>query len=61
MSVRCKALIAAAFSITAVAVSQTSPRRGPVFTKDGDLVLPAGCREWVFMGGADYSEQSKWW
>ena len=51
MSVLCKALIAAAFSLTAVAVSQTSARRGPVFTRDGDLVLPEGFREWVFMGG----------
>jgi len=51
MRIRWKAAIAAAFAVATVAVSQTSPRRGPVFTKDGDLVLPTGFREWVFMGG----------
>ena len=51
MGVRWKVLTGAAFVITAVAVSQTSPSKGPVFTKDGDLVLPTGFREWVFMGG----------
>ena len=51
MRVRWKALMVGAFVITAVAISQTSSRRGPVFTKDGDLVLPTGFREWVFMGG----------
>ena len=51
MRVIWKALIAGVFVIAAVAVSQTSSRRGPVFTKDGDLVLPTGFREWIFMGG----------
>ena len=51
MRVIWKALIAGTFVITAVAISQTKPRSGPVFTKDGDLVLPTGFREWVFMGG----------
>ena len=51
MGVRWKVLTGAAFVITAVAVSQTSPARGPVFTKDGDLVLPTGFREWIFIGG----------
>jgi hypothetical protein len=51
MRVIWKALIAGAFAITAVALSQTNSRSGPVFTKDGDLVLPTGFREWVFMGG----------
>lgn len=37
-------------AIVAVAVSQ-SPRNGPVFTKDGELVIPSGFRKWVFMGG----------
>src|SRR5215467_9754776 len=46
-----KALIAGAFVITSGAISQTNSRSGPVFTKDGDLVLPRGFREWVFMGG----------
>jgi hypothetical protein len=46
-----KVLIATVLAISGVAVSQTSPRRGPVFTKDGDLVLPTGFREWVFVGG----------
>jgi hypothetical protein len=51
MRVIWKALIAGAFVIASVAVSQTNSRSGPVFPKDGDLVLPAGFREWVFMGG----------
>ena len=38
MRVIWKALIAGAFVITAVALSQTNSRGGPVFTKDGDLV-----------------------
>ena len=55
MRVIWKGLIASAFVITAVGISQTNSRSGPVFTKDGDLVLPAGFREWVFMGGAHYA------
>lgn len=51
MRVIWKALIAGAFVIASVAVSQTNSRSGSVFTKDGDLVLPTGFREWVFMGG----------
>ena len=51
MRVIWKALIAGAFVITAVAISQTNSRSGPVFTTNGDLVLPTGFREWVFMGG----------
>jgi hypothetical protein len=46
-----KLLIATVSVIAGVALSQTSPRSGPVFTKDGDLVLPTGFREWVFVGG----------
>ncbi len=51
MRVILKALIACVLVITAVALSQTNSRSGPVFTKDGDLVLPTGFREWVFIGG----------
>jgi hypothetical protein len=51
MRVIWKALIAGSFAIASVAVSQTNSRIGPVFTKGGDLVLPTGFREWVFMGG----------
>src|SRR5579872_1877103 len=51
MRVIWKALIVGAFVIATVAISQTTSRSGPVFTKDGDLVLPTGFREWVFMGG----------
>jgi hypothetical protein len=42
MQVIWKALIAGAFVIAPVAISQTNSRSGPVFTKDGDLVLPTG-------------------
>jgi hypothetical protein len=51
MGVIWKTVIAGAFVITAVAIAQTKHGSGPVFTKDGDLVVPAGFREWVFMGG----------
>jgi hypothetical protein len=42
MRVIWEALIAGPFVIAAVAISQTHSRNGPVFTKDGDLVLPTG-------------------
>jgi hypothetical protein len=29
----------------------TQAQKGPVFTKEGNLVLPTGFREWVFFGG----------
>jgi hypothetical protein len=51
MHVIWKAVIAGVFVITAAAISQTNSPSGPVFTKDGDLVLPTGFREWVFIGG----------
>jgi hypothetical protein len=37
--------------MTATAGSPQSGGKGPVFTKDGSLVLPAGFRSWVFIGG----------
>jgi hypothetical protein len=51
MRMMSKSLIAGACLLTTVALSQTHSRSGPVFTKDGDLILPTGFREWVFMGG----------
>ena len=39
-----KALIASTFDRAAVVIGQTNARGGGVFTKDGDLVLPAGFR-----------------
>src|SRR4051812_19669305 len=50
MRVIWKGLIAGASAITAAALSQTNSRSGPIFTKDGDLFMPTGFREWVFMG-----------
>ena len=35
----------------ATAGSPQSGGKGPVFAKDGSLVLPAGFRSWVFIGG----------
>ena len=37
--------------MAAAAVSPQSTDKGPVFTNDGSLVLPAGFRSWVFIGG----------
>lgn len=37
--------------MAATAGSPQSGGKGPVFTKDGSLVLPAGFRSWVFIGG----------
>jgi hypothetical protein len=37
--------------MAATAVSPQSADKGPVFTSDGSLVLPAGFRSWVFIGG----------
>jgi len=37
--------------MAATAVSPQSGSKGPVFAKDGSLVLPAGFRSWVFIGG----------
>ncbi|MGC4048391.1 MAG: cytochrome P460 family protein [Paludibaculum sp.] len=52
MRVLSRSLLLGAFVVTAVVVSQTNSRSGPVFTKDGDLVLPTGFRSWAFMGAA---------
>jgi hypothetical protein len=37
--------------MAATAVSPQPGDKGPVFTKDGSLVLPTGFRSWVFIGG----------
>jgi hypothetical protein len=34
-----------------ITFSQARALRSPVFTKDGELVLPSGFRQWVFIGG----------
>src|SRR5215813_1703960 len=52
MTVKLMVGIVAVLGIMAVgADSQPSARKGPVFMKDGNLVLPSGFRKWVFMGG----------
>ena len=51
MNFRPTMLTAAALTIAVVALSQSTTQKGPVFTKDGDLVLPSGYRNWVFLGG----------
>ena len=51
MKLRLAVLIGALVMIVAIGLSQSRAQRGPVFTKDGNLVLPAGFREWVFLGG----------
>ena len=53
-----KALIAGAFVIAAVSISQTNSRGGSVFTTARSLVLPTGFRESVFMG-ANYAYRSE--
>jgi Cytochrome P460 len=51
MSLRLTALIGAVLTIAVIVSSQSSAQRGPVFTEDGDLVLPSGFRHWVSLGG----------
>lgn len=51
MSLRLTALIGAVLTIAIIVSSQSSAQRGPVFTEDGDLVLPSGFRQWVSLGG----------
>ena len=51
MSLRLTALIGAVLAIAVIVSSQSSAQRGPVFTEDGDLVLPSGFRQWVSLGG----------
>ena len=51
MSLRLTALIGAVLTIAVIVSSQSSAQRGPVFTEDGDLVLPSGFRQWVSLGG----------
>jgi Cytochrome P460 len=36
---------------TIAGFSQSDARHGPVYAKNGDLVLPSGYRKWVFVGG----------
>src|SRR5215471_13168606 len=51
MKVRLAVPIGVLLTIVAIGLSQSRAQRGPVFTKDGNLVLPTGFREWVFIGG----------
>lgn len=51
MNSRAKVLIGTLLTIATVASPQSGEKRGPVFTKDGDLVLPTGFRSWIFIGG----------
>jgi hypothetical protein len=51
MKFRLSVLTASALAIAVVALSQSTTHKGPVFTKNGDLVLPSGYRQWVFLGG----------
>ncbi len=51
MKMRLAVLFGAALMIGAVGLSQSKPQKGPEFAKDGNLVLPTGFREWVFVGG----------
>ena len=51
MSLRLTVLIGAVLAIAVIVSSQSSAQRGPMFTEDGDLVLPSGFRQWVSLGG----------
>src|SRR5215469_9512641 len=51
MKVQLPAIFGAALVIVAVGLSQARIRKGPEFAPDGNLVLPTGFREWVFIGG----------
>ncbi len=51
MSFKFKVIIGALLLTAVVASPQSDEKKGPVFTKDGQLVLPTGYRSWVFIGG----------
>jgi hypothetical protein len=51
MKLRLAGAFGAVLTIVAIGLSQSRAQRGPVFTKDGNLVLPTGFRKWVFIGG----------
>jgi len=51
VSAKWKFIIGALLLTALVARPQTDEKKGPVFTKDGELVLPMGYRSWVFIGG----------
>ena len=51
MSIRMTVLIGAMLTIVVIGISQSNAQKGPVFTKDGNLVLPTGFRQWIFLGG----------
>jgi len=51
MKLRIAMPVGAVVAIVAIGLSQPRAQRGPVFTQDGNLVLPTGFREWVFIGG----------
>jgi hypothetical protein len=54
MTSNAKAGICAVLVLFTLAIggdSQSVEARGPVFTRDGALVLPTGYREWIFVGG----------
>src|SRR6516165_8308699 len=51
MSIRMTVLIGAVLTIVVIGMSQSSGQKGPEFTKDGNLVLPTGFRQWIFLGG----------
>ena len=51
MKVQLAVLFGAALMIVAVGLSQSRAHKGPEFSKDGNLVLPTGFREWAFLGG----------
>lgn len=51
MNFKWTTLIGALLAVAVVGLSQSSGHSGPVFTKDGELALPTGFREWLFIGG----------
>ena len=44
-------LIGALLTTATITFSQVRALRTPVFSQDGELVLPSGFRQWVFIGG----------
>jgi hypothetical protein len=43
-------LLLALITLAVTGTSQSSNKKGPVFAKTGELMLPKGYRQWMFVG-----------
>src|ERR1700722_5143879 len=47
---KCGGVLLVLMTLAVTTHSQPGERSGPVFTKEGELVLPTGYRKWIFVG-----------